>query len=93
MSADPPSAGTPQDGGVPALERTAARGGYMLEIRVRGVLSERLLRAFPSLEATIGNRDTVLAGALRDQAELYGVLGEVEGLGLDLLELSVNRID
>ena len=31
--------------------------------------------------------DTVLTGALADQAALYGVLAEVEALGLELIEV------
>jgi hypothetical protein len=59
------------------------------EIRVRCVLSERLLGAFPELEPhTLGN-ETVLAGELPDQAALYGVLAELEALGLELLEVRV----
>jgi hypothetical protein len=34
-------------------------------IRVRGVLSETLLCAFPGLTAHIAGRDTVLGGSLR----------------------------
>jgi hypothetical protein len=57
------------------------------EIRIRGVLSERLLRAFPELEATTRGRETVLSGALPDQAALNGVLAQIEALGLELLEV------
>jgi hypothetical protein len=57
-------------------------------IRVRGVLSETLLCAFPGLDAETHSGDTVLAGALSDQAALYGVLDEIEALGLELLEVS-----
>lgn len=56
-------------------------------IRIRGVLSETLLAAFPDLTATTDRGDTVLSGALRDQAALYGVLAEIEALGLALLEV------
>lgn len=57
------------------------------EIRVRGVLSTTLLEAFPTLRATVHAGETVLAGALRDQAALYGVLAQIEALGLELLEV------
>lgn len=57
------------------------------EIRVRGVLSEALLGAFPSLDADARDGETVLAGALADQAALYGVLAQIEALGLDLIEV------
>jgi hypothetical protein len=57
------------------------------EIRVRGLLGETLLMAFPGLRARAHGTETVLTGALPDQAALYGVLGHMEALGLELLEL------
>jgi hypothetical protein len=57
------------------------------EIRVRGHLSETLLAAFPGLHAEARGADTVLSAHLRDQAALYGVLAQIETLGLELLEV------
>jgi hypothetical protein len=57
------------------------------EIRVRGKLGEMLLGAFPGLRAQTHGAETVLTGALPDQAALHGVLAQVEALGLELLEL------
>jgi hypothetical protein len=57
------------------------------QISVRGYLGETILSAFPALQARRSGADTVLTGALRDQAALYGVLAEIEGLGLELLEV------
>lgn len=57
------------------------------EIRVRGHLGETLLAAFPGLRAQPQGGETVLAGKLPDQAALYGVLAQVEALGLELLEV------
>ena len=57
------------------------------EIRVRGVPSEALLGAFPSLGADIQDGETVLSGPLADQAALYGVLAQIEALGLELIEV------
>ena len=64
------------------------RKGTLYRIRIRGVLSEMLLGAFPGLEAEARPDETVLVGTLADQAALYGVLGEIEALGLELLEVS-----
>jgi hypothetical protein len=61
------------------------------EIHVRGILSERLLGAFPELRARTRNGVTVLAGALPDQAALHGVLTRTEALGLELLEVRRRR--
>jgi hypothetical protein len=57
------------------------------EIRVRGVLGETLLGAFPDLSATADGAETVLTGVLPDQAALHGVLAQIGTLGLELLEL------
>jgi hypothetical protein len=57
------------------------------EIRVRSHLGETMLRAFPPLRAETGDGETILRGALRDQAELHGVLARIEALGLELLEV------
>ena len=55
------------------------------EIVVRGLLSETLLAAFPTLRAEA--HETVLAGTLADQAALYGVIAQIEALGLELIEV------
>ena len=57
------------------------------EIRVRGLLGETLLGAFPGLRAREHETETVLTGALLDQAALFGVLSHIEALGLELLEV------
>jgi hypothetical protein len=57
------------------------------EIRVRGHLGETMRFAFPSLRAQQRGEDTALTGVLRDQAALFGVLAEIEALGLELLEV------
>jgi hypothetical protein len=56
-------------------------------IRVRGVLGDRLLSAFPRLRSHADRGDTVLSGVLPDQAALHGVLAQIESLGLELLEV------
>ena len=61
------------------------------EISVRGLLGETLLVAFPGLSAREDGRETVLTGALPDQAALFGVLGHIEALGLELLEVRRTR--
>jgi len=56
-------------------------------ISVRGRLGQVMRAAFPDLQARTRGEDTTLTGALADQAALYGVLAEIEALGLDLLEV------
>ena len=57
------------------------------EIRIRGHLGDGMLRAFEGLQAETTGQDTVLRGAVLDQSALHGVLAQIEGLGLELLEV------
>ena len=61
--------------------------GLRYEIRIRGELGETLLAGFPGFDAVRRGGETVLAGALSDQAALFGVLAQIEALGLELLEV------
>jgi hypothetical protein len=71
---------------------TASRRGPQppawYEFRIRGHLGATTLRAFPTLRAETQGLDTLLRGAVADQAALHGVLAQVEALGLELLALS-----
>jgi len=60
---------------------------YRYRIRVRGRLGETIRSAFPALQAKASGDDAVLTGPLRDRAALYGVLAQIEALGLELLEV------
>ena len=55
-------------------------------IRIHGHLGATVLSAFPALVPQRHGVDTVLTGLL-DRSALYGVLAEVEALGLDLVEI------
>jgi hypothetical protein len=57
------------------------------EIRIRGVISDRLEAAFPALKTQISDGMTTLTGTLPDPAALHGVLHAIESLGLELIEL------
>ena len=72
---------------LPALDHGrvhAASARYM--IRINGHLGATLLSAFPALAWQRQGQETVLTGVL-DRPGLYGVLAEIEALGLDLLEI------
>jgi hypothetical protein len=56
------------------------------KIRVKGHLGATVLSAFPALGSHLDGAETVLTGLL-DQSALYGVLAEIEALGLELLEV------
>ena len=55
-------------------------------IRINGHLGAAMLSAFPALASQHHGVHTVRTGLL-DRSALYGVLVEIEALGLDLLEL------
>ena len=57
------------------------------EFRIRGVLGARELKAFPELVAVTRGGETVLSGTLADQAALFSVLGQIEALALELIEV------
>ena len=57
------------------------------EIRVGGPIGPTMMEAFPTLAATRSGQDTLLTGSLPDQSALYGVINELEALGLQLLEI------
>jgi hypothetical protein len=61
-----------------------ASASYM--IRINGHLGATLLSALPAMAWERQGPETVLTGVL-DQPGLYGVLAEIEALGLDLLEV------
>jgi hypothetical protein len=66
----------------PRMGPASAR--YM--IRINGHLGATLLSAFPAMAWERQGLETVLTGVL-DPPGLYGVLAEIEALGLDLLEV------
>ncbi len=55
-------------------------------IRINGHLGAMMLSAFPAMTPQRDGADTVLTGLL-DRSALYGVLAEIDALGLDLLEI------
>ena len=55
-------------------------------IRINGHLGATVLSAFPAMAPRRHGAHTVLTGLL-DRSALYGVLAEIETLGLDLLEV------
>jgi hypothetical protein len=56
-------------------------------IRIRGRLGATALSAFPSMASGLRGSDTVLTGVVEDRSALFGVIGQIEALGLELLEL------
>jgi hypothetical protein len=73
---------------MPAKEKlTGGREPQRYEIRVRGPIGPTMMQAFPTLSAASRGQDTLLTGLLPDQSALYGVIHQLEALGLELLEI------
>jgi hypothetical protein len=66
-------------------------GSVYYEFRIRGLLGDTLLGAFPCLHSEVQGGETLLAGALPDQSALHGVLAQMEQLGLELLDVHRKR--
>jgi hypothetical protein len=58
-----------------------------------GELSDRVAAAFHGMTLTREAGHTVLAGEIRDQAELQGLLQQVSELGVELLEVTTADVD
>ena len=56
-------------------------------IRIKGRLGPTALSAFPSMVSELKGGETVLTGLVRDRSASFGVLAQIEALGLELLEL------
>jgi hypothetical protein len=56
-------------------------------IRIKGRLGATALSAFPLMVWELKDDETVLTGSLEDRSALFGVLAQIEALGLELLEL------
>ena len=65
--------------------RCVAPGWYT--IRIRGRLGATALSAFPTMASELTGGETVLTGWLENQSAVFGVLAQIEALGLELLEL------
>ena len=59
--------------------------GRRYRIVLRGRLDERYESAFDGMVLEPGRDQTVLAGEIRDQAHLYGLLDRLRDFGIDLV--------
>ena len=56
-------------------------------IRIKGRLGATALSAFPTMVPELKDSETELTGPLEDRSAVFGVIGQIEALGLELLEL------
>jgi hypothetical protein len=62
-------------------------------IRIRGQLGATALSAFPTMVPSLNGSETVLTGSLEDRSAVFGVLAQIEALGLELLEFRQIRTE
>ena len=55
--------------------------------RMSGQVGATAVSAFPSTVSELRGGETALTGLLEDRSALFGVLVQIEALGLELLEL------
>jgi len=55
-------------------------------IRIKGRLGATALSAFPTMVPELKADETVLTGLLEDRSAVFGVLAQIEALGLELVE-------
>ena len=59
----------------------------LYSIRIRGHLGATTRSAFPEMVSERRGSDCILTGALPDGAALFGVLTQIESLGLEVIEI------
>ena len=59
----------------------------LYSVRISGRLGATALSAFPSMVFELKGSETVLTGLIEDRSALFGVVAQIEALGLELLEL------
>ena len=56
-------------------------------IRIKGRLGPTAVSAFPTMSCETNRGETMLIGVVEDWSALFGVIAQIEALGLELLEL------
>ena len=72
---------------MPQNHGVATQPGCRYMIRIKGRLGATALSAFPTMGSEVRAGETVLTGPLEDRSAVYGVLAQIEALGLEILEL------
>jgi hypothetical protein len=68
------------------IHKKEISAALIYHIRVEGILDEKWRDWFDSFAMTTrASGETILSGAVVDQAELHGILGKINRLGLPLL--------
>ena len=65
----------------------------LYSFRIKGRLGPTAISAFPTMECEHCCGETLLTGPVLDQAALFGVIAQIEALGLELIELRRHEHD
>jgi len=68
-------------------EAVPSHGPKLYSIRIRGHLGATSLAAFPEMVVQQRGNDCVLTGVLPDHSALFGVVAQIEALGIELVEI------
>jgi hypothetical protein len=68
-------------------DRCVATPPGLYAIRIEGRLGPTALSAFPAMVSAVNDGETVLTGLLEDRSAVFGVVAQIEALGLELVEL------
>jgi hypothetical protein len=68
-------------------EAVRSHGLKLYSIRIRGHLGATSLAAFPEMVVQQRGKDCLLTGVLPDCSALFGVVAQIEALGLELVEI------
>jgi hypothetical protein len=73
----------------PLTENDAVRSHEpkLYSIHVKGHLGATALAAFPEMVSQQRGDDSILTGLLPDRSALFGILTQIEALGLELIEI------
>ena len=64
-----------------------SHGPKLYSIRVKGHLGAASLAAFPEMVSQQRGADCYLTGLLPDSSALFGIVAQIEALGLELIEI------
>jgi hypothetical protein len=67
----------------------AEQGSQYITIRIRGHLPDRYFESFEGVQIVkLEQGETLIAGEVEDQAQLFGLINRIRDLGIPLLEIN-----
>ena len=72
-------------------QRSAARRGRVGRIVVRGEFGPLLAASLPECDVAVLSGETHVTALVRDEAELFGIVGRLRDLGAELVSIAIDR--